>query len=351
MTSSDQPPGDETGDVIVERRGQVGVLTLNRPQAINAITLPMVRELAHALHELETERDIRTIVLRGAGARGFSAGGDMVTASLGAQAGDPASARFFTEEYALNARIAGASTPVVALMDGIVLGGGVGLTGHASHRWVTERARVGMPEVAIGFVPDVGGTWLLSRAPGELGTYAGLTGNHLTAADAILLGLADRLIDSASMDAMVARLAAGEPADDVALAGVVPPADAAPLAADRHWIDTCFAADDVITIVERLRAHPSERAHAAADVIATRSPLALVVTLRALRRARTLATLEDCLALEHSTVMQFLVTPDLHEGVRAALIDKDRNPQWRPATLAEVDPAVVDAFFRRFDER
>ncbi len=347
MTSSDQP----VGDVIVERRGSAGVITLNRPQAINALTLPMVRELAHGLHELEADDSIRTIVLRGAGERGFSAGGDMVAASLAAQAGDPAAARFFTEEYALNARIARCPKPVVAVMDGIVLGGGVGLTGHASHRWVTERARVGMPEVGIGFVPDVGGTWLLSRAPGELGTYAGLTGNHLTADDTIALGLADRRIESASIEALVSRLSAGEPADDVALAGTVPAADAGRLAVDRHWIDECFASDDVAAVVERLRAHRSDRARAAAGVIETRSPLALVVTLRALRQARTLTTLEACLELEHSMVMEFLDTPDLHEGVRAALIDKDRTPRWQPPTVAEVDPAVIDRFFRRFAER
>jgi enoyl-CoA hydratase len=334
-----------------EHRGAVGVITLNRPRAINALTLEMVRAIDAHLRRFEADPAVAAIVLRGAGERGFCAGGDMVSVRAAALAGDPEAHRFFLEEYTLNARLGRCAKPIVALMEGLVLGGGVGLSGHVSHRLVTPSSKVGMPEVGIGFVPDVGATWLLSRAPGELGTHAALTGAHVGPHDAVALGLADRVVAPDVAVAVVDRLADGAPVDEVAGAAVALPREAAPLDEARDWIDRCYAGDDVAAIVARLRAEPSAGAAEAADLIATRSPTSLVVTLHALRRARDLATLEACLALEYSAVLEFIGTPDLHEGVRAALVDKDRAPRWQPSSLAEIDrDAVLRSFFRRFDD-
>ena len=352
MTSIERPAASSPQPVaapvvLSERRGSIGIITLNRPKVINALNLAMVRQIADCLADFESETTT-AIVLRGAGERGFCAGGDMVSASVAAQAGEADAARFFTEEYALNLQISKCVTPVVAIMDGIVLGGGVGLSGHASHRVVTETARVGMPEVGIGFIPDVGGTWLLSRANGQLGTFVALTGEHLDAAGAIACNLADWQIERSSIDDLVSRLAQGQPVDDaIVTIGGTMNNDHGWLR-DRPWIDRCFAADDATAIVNALCREIDGRAIAAAATIRTRSPLAVTVTLRALRIARQLGDLQSCLALEHSAVMQFLDTPDLHEGVRAALIDKDRNPRWRPDRLEDVTSADVDPFFEAF---
>ena len=335
--------------VLTERRGRLGLVTLNRPRAINALDLDMIRLLQGAFDRFETADDVDVIVLRGAGERGFCSGGDMVAARAAVLAGDPEAHRFFIEEYQLNATIARCTTPVVAFMDGLVLGGGIGLAGHASHRLVTETARIGMPEVNIGFVIDVGGSWLLAHAPGELGTYLALTGEHVGPLDALLVGAADRLVDRASLDTVVERLVAGEPLkqviDDVTVAAL----DDAPLAAARPWIDRCFAAPDVATIVARLEREDDPGAHRAAEVMAGRSPTSMVVSLELLRRARRAADLEECLALEYSAVLEVLPSHDLIEGVRAALVDKDRSPRWQPATLADVSPAFVAACLARAD--
>ena len=334
--------------VLSRKSGSVGLITLNRPRAINALNLSMVRDITNRLAELEADSDVEVIILTGAGDRGFCAGGDMVSVCRDVQRGSPAAAaRFFEEEYALNLQIARCAKSIVAIMDGIVLGGGVGLAGHASHRLVTETARVGMPEVGIGFLPDVGGTWLLSRASGELGTFVALTGMHLDADGAIACNLADRRIERSSIETMVARLCDGAQIND-RVGGIDSVHQDSDWSAQRPWINRCFGHDDAATILSALDEEADTRAREAAATIRTRSPLAVTVTLRALRIARQLADLESCLTLEHSAVMEFLDTPDLHEGVRAALIDKDRSPRWQPATLEDVDPRAVDRYFARF---
>lgn len=335
--------------VLTEQRGRVGMITLNRPRAINALDLEMIRLLQAAFDRFEAADDVDVIVLGGAGDRGFCSGGDMVSARAAVLAGDPEAHRFFIEEYRLNATIARCATPVVAFMDGLVLGGGIGLAGHARYRLVTETAKVGMPEVNIGFVIDVGGSWLLAHAPGELGTYLALTGEHVGPLDALLVGAADRLVDRTSLDGLVDGLAAGTPVQAAIDAVTVAALDDAPLALARAWIDRCFAAPDVESIVGRLKREDDPAAHRAADVMATRSPTSMVVSLELLRRARDLPDLEACLALEYSAVLEVLPSHDLIEGVRAALVDKDRSPAWQPATLAEVSPAFVTACFARAD--
>ena len=332
-------------EVRFERTGHLGHIILNRPRAINALTATMVSLIADTLDAWEHDDGVATVLLSGAGERGLCAGGDIVAIYRDAANGGADSARFWAEEYRLNARISSYPKPYVALMDGIVLGGGVGVSAHARHRVVTERTKVGMPETGIGFIPDVGGTYLLSRAPGELGTHAALTAGTLTGPDAVLMGLADIYVDSGRLQDLAAALAE-KPAQEVldAFAQEVPPA---PLAAARSWIDDCYGHDDVETIVDALHRNGNPDANQAAGVVLSKSPSALKVTLESLRRARALPDLESVLEQEYRVSLNALAAPDFAEGVRAQVIDKDRSPQWRPATLAEVRQADVHAYFEQ----
>ena len=338
--------------VVVRRSGRLGRITLNRPDALNALTGEMVGAIDAALDDLETARQITTVLIDGAGSRGLCAGGDIRFLFDAVRSGDPGRGRiFFRDEYRLNARIARYPKPVVALMDGIVMGGGVGLSAHAAIRVVTERSKVAMPEVGIGFAPDVGGTWLLSRAPGQLGTHIALTGAPLNAADAILCGLADCYLPSAGLDALIERLAEVEAqavvTDDSGRAGSPPPGV---MSEAREWIDSLYAADSAEEIVARLQGSGHPGARAAAAAIAAKSPTSIKVALRALRHANSLPTLEACLDAEYRISSTFLETPDFAEGVRAAVVDKDRNPRWAPPNLEEVTAEVIDPFFARRDD-
>ncbi|MEU2072914.1 enoyl-CoA hydratase/isomerase family protein [Streptomyces sp. NPDC013489] len=332
-----------TADVLLRTEGRAGFLTLNRPRAINALTHPMVLALDAALTAWEHDPAVTTVVIEGAGERGLCAGGDIRAIHDDARAGGSASAAFWRDEYRLNARIARYPKPYVALMDGIVMGGGVGISAHGSVRVVTERSRVAMPETGIGFVPDVGGTYLLGRAPGELGTHLALTGGHVGAADAILTGLADHFVPSAELPALVRDLTRLPAAEAVARHTATPPPGV--LAEQREWIDTCYRAETVETVVERLLDTGVPAAKEAATALLAKSPTALKATLATLRRSRALATLEEVLDLEFRVSCAALTTPDLVEGIRAQVVDKDRNPRWTPATLPEVtDESVARCF-------
>ncbi|MBV2357365.1 enoyl-CoA hydratase/isomerase family protein [Streptomyces sp. J2-1] len=330
--------------VLTRVEGRAGHIVLNRPRALNALNHEMVRRIARTLDAWEDDPAVETVVVTGAGERGLCAGGDIRAVHDDARDGDgTASAAFWYDEYHLNARIARCAKPYVAVMDGITMGGGVGISAHGDIRIVTERSRVAMPETGIGFVPDVGGTHLLSRAPGELGTHLALTGAHFGAGDAVLCGLADHFVPSEALPALLADLAALPAAD--AVARHARPAPEARLAAERGWTDTCYAADTVEEILDRLRAHGDPGAERAAETLLTRSPTALKVTLAALRRARRLGSLEEVLDQEYRVSCAALDTPDLVEGVRAQIIDKDRQPRWNPAGLSLVADADVDRFF------
>jgi enoyl-CoA hydratase len=234
-------------------------------------------------------------------------------------------------------------------MDGVVLGGGVGVSGHGNTRIVTERTRLGMPETAIGFVPDVGGTWLLSRAPGELGTHLALTAAMASGSDAIALGLADHFVPSGRLPSLGPALATADAAEAVRSLAETPPPSA--LLGQRQWIDECYASDDVGEIIAALQRSPVQAAREAAALILTRSPTALAVTLASLRRARQLPGLEEVLDQEYRVTLRFLERSELQEGIRAQVIDKDRSPLWSPATVGEVTPASVDAFFAPLGEQ
>ncbi len=337
-------------DLLLQREGRLARIILNRPKALNALTHRMICEIAAALTEWADDPTVHTVLLSGSGDRALCAGGDIVSIYRDARTDPHENAQFWADEYTMNAQINRYPKPFVALMDRIVLGGGVGLSGHASHRVVTERTKLGMPETTIGFVPDVGGTWLYSRAPGELGTHLALTAATMTGADAIALGLADSFVDSTRLDSLVDALKRMPAAEAIAehAASTVPPA---PLLAERAWIDECYAGNDLPTIIARLQQSPVGSAHEAATAILTKSPTAVSVTLASLRRARDLGSLEDVLEQEYRVSLRMVAGLDVVEGIRAQVIDKDRTPVWQPGTLEAVTDADVQAHFASLGER
>ncbi|KAF0844791.1 enoyl-CoA hydratase/isomerase family protein [Nocardia caishijiensis] len=340
-------------EVLITVEDGLGRITLNRPKAINALNHAMVLAITDALRAWAVDDTVRAVVVTGAGERGLCAGGDIVAIHADAKTGnagpDSPTGVFWRDEYILNALIGRYAKPYVVIMDGIVMGGGVGLSGHGSHRVVTERSRIGMPEVGIGFVPDVGGTHLLSRAPGELGTHVALTTARMTAGDAVATGFADHYVPSAAVPALLDSLRTAT-VDD-AIAAVAEQAPPSELLAQRHWIDACYSADTVEEIAARLQSADAPEATKALDDLLAKSPVALKVTLRALRAARDVPSLESVLKQEYRVSVAALGSHDLVEGIRAQVVDKDRNPQWKPASLAEVTDAQVAAYFADLGDR
>lgn len=337
-----------TSSVLVRTEGSLGRLSLNRPEAINALDITMIEQLHASLDDWRDDSDIDIVLIDGEGDRGMCAGGDVRALYAQIKSGAPERvADFFRAEYALNLKIAQYPKPVVAIADGITMGGGIGLAGHAAIRIVTERSRLAMPETRIGFTPDVGGTYLLGRAPGRLGEYLGLTGGTMSGADAVYAGFADYYVPSQRLEEL--REALGKRADPTSPSELVLLFDETPEAStlrdDRVWIDEVFAAASVGEIIDRLRAR--EEGAATSATLAELSPTALAVTLDAVREARE-GDLRDALIGEYRRVMWFAGHhPDLVEGIRAQLVDKDRSPKWRPATIAEL-PSDAGANAREF---
>lgn len=343
-----------TDEVLVQRRGHLGHLVLNRPRSINALTHAMVITIADALNRWELDDSVATVLITGAGDRGLCAGGDIVAIytdaiSTTAQSGGEASASFWADEYALNAHIARYAKPYVAIMDGVVLGGGVGISAHGSVRVVTERTTIGMPETGIGFVPDVGGTFLLARAPGELGTHLALTAGSISGSDAIALGLADYFVPSDRLADFARALETGTAEEAIRACATAPPPSL--LTKERDWIDAGYDSDDASEIVANLLASPQHNASAAAAAILSKSPTAVCVALESLRRARFLGTLEEVLDQEYRVSLRFAQGTELVEGIRAQVIDKDRAPRWSPATIGEVTRSNVETYFEPLGER
>jgi enoyl-CoA hydratase len=302
----------------------------------------MIEILTETLIRWREDTDVQIVLIDGAGERGLCAGGDVRALHAQIVAGQAErTAEFFRAEYALNAMIAEYPKPVVAFADGITMGGGIGLAGHAAIRIVTERSKLAMPETRIGFTPDVGGTWLLGRAPGRFGEYFGLTGSTMSGADAVYLGFADHFVPSDRLDALREALAFRAdptgPSEIVLLFDETP--DPTGLPASREWIDDAFSAETVSGIVERLHAQGTTEAAATADLLEGLAPTGLTVTLDAVREARALPGLRAALEGEYRRALWFVNEhPDLVEGIRAQLVDKDRNPKWDPPTLAELAP-------------
>ncbi|GHD46390.1 enoyl-CoA hydratase/isomerase family protein [Mycetocola manganoxydans] len=334
------------GDLLVSVGDGIGHLTLNRPAVLNALTHGMILGIRDALVSWRDDSEVSLVVLDGAGDRGLCAGGDIRGLHTNALAGrNDLSRHFWHDEYELCAIIAEYPKPFVSIMDGITMGGGVGVSAHAGIRIVTERSRVAMPETRIGFSPDVGGTHLLARAPGELGTYLGLNAATMTGADALACGFADYYVPSERLphlyQALGERADPGSPAEVVLLFDETPPPSE--LLERREWIDRCYSGDSVATILEQLGAESEVDARAAADELTKLSPLALTVALASMREARQLGNLRDCLTSEYRVSAWLVEQPDLTEGIRARVIDKDNSPRWMPSTLAAVPEGAARA--------
>lgn len=325
-------------EILFDEVDEIGRVTLNRPRALNALTHDMVRALDAKLAAWAEDKTIAKVVIEGAGDRAFCAGGDIRHLHAIMTRGDASMIDvFYRDEYSLNYRIHTYPKPYVALIDGVVMGGGVGVSIHGCHRVVTERALFAMPETGIGFFPDVGGAWFLPRMPGEIGMYLGLTGSRLGPADALYCGVAthyvprDRLAEvvSGALDNLDAMAADPGPA---------------PLAGRRAAIDRCFRGASLEAIFRALEAEDDDWAGQTLAMLAAKSPTSLKVTYRLLRRAAGLSFAE-AMVLEFRLSQRFCADPNFREGVRAAVIDKDRSPKWRPPTLAEVSESDIDAYF------
>lgn len=351
MSSTPNPPafapGDDatgTEEVLYAVDGRLGRILLNRPRAINALTHAMVDSLLDQLPRWADDDAVDVVLIEGAGDRGLCSGGDIRGLRDALIAGDTdAPGRFFRAEYDLNELIADYPKPYVAYQDGVTMGGGVGVSAHGSLRIATERSRIAMPETGIGLYPDVGGLHVLSRSPGQTGTHVALTGAPFGGVEAVGMGFSDVLIDSETWPDVVARLRAGEVPEPGAI-GSTAAEVGEPFAADREWIDRCYAGDDPAAIVQALEGAGVEAATAAAQVIRTKSPHSVAVTLEGLRRAADL-DVHGVLAQDRVIAPRVGVHPDFAEGVRALLVDKDKTPVWADARLEDVDRDAVRALF------
>ena len=342
MTDTAAVPADPD-HVLFERRGRALIITLNRPAQLNALNRGMCDRIQQALYTGMADAEVALVVIQGAGERAFCAGGDVVDVYHAGRAGSIAWEDFFHDEYRMNQTIAVYPDPYVALLDGVTMGGGVGLSIHGRYRVATERTLFAMPETGIGLIPDVGGTYALPRLPGEIGTWAALTGARLGAADCVYAGIATHYLPSERLALLRELLAEGtEPVEQVLATLHVDPGEA-PLATVRDAIDFHFLHDSVEAILASL-AEGDEWALAQHATIARMSPTSLKLTLRALRLGAS-ESIEAALRTEYRVVCQIKHGHDFYEGVRAQLIDKDKAPIWSPATLAEVDAAALDRYF------
>jgi enoyl-CoA hydratase len=337
-------------EILFERRGTAGLITLNRPKALNAVTPSMVSLLALQLKAWARDPAVTRVVISAAGERAFSAGGDIrALYELGRAGHYDEMLMFWREEYALNALIKRYPKPYVALIDGIVMGGGVGISVHGSHRVAGDRYLFAMPEVGIGFFPDVGATWFLPRMPGELGSYCALTGERFNAADGIAAKIATHRVASARFPDLVEALCGAVPVDAL-LGAFAQPADGAPIAAHRETIDRLFggeSVEDILAALDRAAAAGGADAQFAgktAAVMRAKSPTSLKLALAQVRAGHEL-TFDACMRTEFRIVSRIIHGHDFYEGVRAVIVDKDNAPKWRPATLAEVTRAETERYF------
>jgi enoyl-CoA hydratase len=329
-----------------EKRGRLGLLTLDRPQALNALTHGMINAIAAQLQAWATDDAIGCVAIRGQGDRAFCAGGDIRAVQQAVMSGDSAAgAALLRDEYRMNALIGAYPKPYIALIHGICMGGGAGLSVHGRIRLADTSLAFAMPETAIGFIPDVGSSHFLSRCPDETGLYLGLTGERIGLCDALELGLITHAVAKEDFEAVIAALAKGEDADR-AIAPFVRKALPGVLREHCRRIATIFSAASVEAILERLDRDGSDFARETAQVIRTRSPTSLKLVFRQLREARQM-DLRHCLAMEFRLALRVLEGHDFREGVRAALVDKDRSPKWQPSSLAGVGD--LDGFFAPLD--
>lgn len=361
MTSSiPAHPAEDDSFILAQQVGRVGLITLNRPRALNALSLEMVRSLTRTLLDWKSNAQILAVAVRGmskdAPFGAFCAGGDIRFFHQAALAGDPRLEDFFTEEYALNHLIHTYPKPYIAFMDGIVMGGGMGISQGASLRVVTQRTRMAMPETGIGLFPDVGGGFFLSRCPGRVGEWLALTGQAIEAGDAVAFGLADGCMDAGRLNALWADLQSTPFETGNAVEHMVTTKFTTTQAAHksaRNQIDAVFSLGDVPSMVKALELDASEFAQRTAAVLRQRSPLMLHVVLEQIRRARRMSLADD-LRMERDMVRHCFHPRHLGrsgagsetvEGIRALAVDKDHTPRWQPAAIEEVDSSMVEPFF------
>lgn len=335
-----------SNEVDFERRGALGLITLNRPKALNALTLGMIRAMRAQMRAWEDDARVTRVVVRGSGGRAFCAGGDVRRIYEAARAGEHAVMfDIWRGEYDLVAAMARYTKPIVALIDGIVMGGGVGISVHGPYRVASENYAFAMPEVGIGFIPDVGTTYLLPRLPGHSGTYLALTGNRIGPGDALALGLATHAAKAADFPAVLDGLAKGGPIDTVLSAHASPPPSAGPVVREAGLLDACFSAGSVQAVLANLDAVAgSDFAAATARTIRSRSPTSLCLAHEQMRRGLNL-TLPEAISTEYRLVTRIMQGHDFYEGVRAVLVDKDNRPAWQPAALDDVDRAAILSAF------
>ena len=345
MSASSSASSDNQPSVIVRREGRAGRITLNRPRALNALAHEMVAPMVDALRSWSDDPKVELVILDGAGERGLCAGGDVISLYHSKKEGTDLARRFWAEEYVLNALIGSYAKPFVAIQDGIVIGGGIGLSGHASHRIVTERSMLAMPETAIGLIPDVGGTWLLAHSPGQIGVFLGLTGHRMNSGDALYAGIADTCIASSALRELIDVLANTDEPVSVSIAQRATAPSPSVLADNREMIDRVFSLPTVEQIRAALGGEPAEFAAKVAKAIGPFSPLAMKTTLSAIRRSKALGSLERALEVEYRLCVRLFDRGEFTEGIRALLIDKDRKPAWNPPRLEDVDDALLESLF------
>ena len=330
-------------EILFEKRGAVGLITLNRPKALNALTHAMCVSMRAQLAAWATDAAIKCVVIQGEGERAFCAGGDIRTLYDSGKAGTPYAVEFYRDEYLLNAAIKHYPKPYVALLRGFVMGGGVGVSVHGSHRAADETMLFAMPETGIGLFPDVGGSFFLPRLPGELGMYLGLTGSRLKTADALYAGVATHFVPASQRQALIDALSNGMECDQVMRKLAQNPAEAT-ISALRSTIDRIFAATSIEMVLAALDSEGTDWASETAKTIRGKSPTATKLAFRQIRNGKSL-DFDDCMRMEFRMVNRVIAGHDFYEGVRATIIDKDGAPRWQPSQLSDVSDADIDAYF------
>ena len=335
-------------EVFFEKRGSLGLITLNRPNALNALTLGMVREIHPKLKSWEDDESIKTIAVTASGDKAFCAGGDIRALYDWGKSGNENATGFYYEEYQLNQLIKSLRKPYVSLVNGIVMGGGVGVSVHGSHRIAGENYSFAMPETGIGLFPDVGGSYFLSRLKHNSGMYLALTGNRIKASDAIELGIAEYYIESKNYKEILSQLAAGEKPDRILSSynSKIPSS----IAANFQQINELFCGNTIEEIFEKLETNKSDFSQKTLNILKSKSPTSLKITFKQIREGSKL-NFEECLRMEYRMVSKVMSDHDFYEGVRAIIIDKDNKPKWSPSNTREVTEENIDKFFMNLKEK
>jgi enoyl-CoA hydratase len=333
-------------EILFDRKGAAGIVTLNRPKALNALTHEMVRALAAKLEQWKKDDAVTRVITRANGERAFCAGGDLRGVTMRGE--EKEALVFFQDEYRLNAAIKRYPKPDIALIDGMVMGGGVGVSIHGSHRIAGEKFQFAMPEVGIGFFPDVGGTWMLPRLKGKIGTFCALTGERLKAADGVASGVCTHHIAAERFSDLTEALC-GNVSVDATIAAFAEPVAGGEVAAKQGLIDRLFGGGQIEEILaaldqEAASGDSAEWAAKIAAIIRTKSPTSLKIALAQMQRGADW-TFEECMRVEYRIVSRVLYEDDFYEGVRAAIVDKDNAPRWNPPSLADVKPATIEKYF------